>query len=329
VSYAPGDDGYIEAGMEWPAPRFTDNGDGTVTDTLTGLMWLKDGGCMWKSWNSALRAITNFNNNPRKYSCLRYAANYADWRLPNMNELESLVNYGVSNSASWLNSQGFVNMKSSSYWSSTTYRGGTTQAWTVSIYNGTGSMSSKYGTLYVLPVRDAVSGNSQEVSSTGQTVSYAKGDDGYIEAGIEWPTLRFTDNGDGTVTDTITGLMWLKDGGCFKKNWSTMLSTISNFNSYPGQYNCLGYAASYTDWRLPNVKELESFLNYGTSDSSSWLNSQGFVNVKSSYYWSSTTYPGSTTQAWIVDMQKAKKVYITKSYNYYGWPVRGGNAGGN
>ena len=307
ASYAKGDDGSMEAGIEWPAPRFTDNGDGTVTDQLTGLMWLKDGGCMRKNWNTALSTITDFNNNPRKYSCLRYAANYADWRLPNMNELESLVNYGASNSASWLNSQGFVNMKSSSYWSSTTYRGGTTQAWTVSIYNGTGSMSSKYGTLYVLPVRDAVPGNSQELSSTGQTVSYAKGDDGDIEAGIEWPALRFTDNGDGTVTDPSQDSCGLRMEGVSERTGAPRLDAISNFNSNPGQYNCLGYAADYTDWRLPNVKELESFLNYGASNSASWLNSEGFLNVKSSSYWSSTTYPGSTTQAWIVDMQKAKR----------------------
>ena len=42
------DDGLLRAGIEWPAPRFTDNGDGTVTDSLTGLMWLKDGGCLKK-----------------------------------------------------------------------------------------------------------------------------------------------------------------------------------------------------------------------------------------------------------------------------------------
>ena len=52
-----------------------------------------------------------------------------------------------------------------------------------------------------------------DIPKTGQTLIYASGDDGNIQAGIEWPAPRFTDNGDGTVTDSLTGLMWLKDGG--------------------------------------------------------------------------------------------------------------------
>ena len=184
-------------------------------------------------------------------------------------------------------------------------------------------MSRKTSTLYALPVRDVVSGG-QELPVTGQTVSYAQGDDGYIEAGMQWPTPRFTDNGDGTVTDSLTGLMWLKDGGCFRNTWSSAFSTIANFNSNTAGYNCLGYSANYTDWRLPNVNELESLTNYGASNQPSWLNSQGFLNAKSSYYWSSTTYRGSTTQAWIVNMQNAGSAYIRKSYTYYAWPVREG-----
>ncbi len=69
----------------------------------------------------------------------------------------------------------------------------------------------------VLPVRTKNSENPYNLSKTGQTESLAMGDDGYIQAGIEWPSPRFTDNGDGTLTDDLTGLMWLKDGGCIKK----------------------------------------------------------------------------------------------------------------
>jgi len=50
---------------------------------------------------------------------------------------------------------------------------------------------------------------------TGQTTSYATGDDGDLQRGIPWPNPRFTDNEDGTVTDNLTGLIWLKDANCF------------------------------------------------------------------------------------------------------------------
>jgi hypothetical protein len=329
ISYAMGDDGSIEAGIEWPTARFTDNGDGTVTDNLTGLMWLKDGACFRKNWSTALSTIKDFKSNPRKYTCLGYTSSYNDWRLPNANELESLVNYGTSDTSKWLNTQGFVNMKSSSYWSSTTYQAGTSQSWVISMNNGLGSQSGKSNTLYFLPVRYTDSSNSPEVSKTGQTMSYAQGDDGSIHAGADWPAPRFADNGDGTATDNLTGLMWLKDGGCFRKSWSTIFNTIKDFNINPEFYNCLGYTASHTDWRLPNVKELESLVNYGVADSAIWLNSQGFVNTKSYSYWASTTYQGSTNQAWMVDMQRAKRSFMGKSYTYYAWPVRGGAVGGN
>ena len=92
----------------------------------------------------------------------------------------------------------------------------------------------------------------------------------------------------------------------------------------PQVYLSWVYRADYNDWRLPNVKELESLINYGVADSAKWLNSQGFVNTKSSSYWSSTTYQGSTKQAWMINMIKANKLVSKKSSTYYGWPVRGG-----
>ena len=49
---------------------------------------------------------------------------------------------------------------------------------------------------------------------TGQTTCYATGDDGDLEKGVAWPNPRFTDNGNGTVTDNLTGLIWLKNANC-------------------------------------------------------------------------------------------------------------------
>jgi hypothetical protein len=319
--YASGDDGYFQAGTEWQTPRFTDNGDGTVTDTLTGLMWLKDGGCLYKSWSTALSTITDFSGNPAKYNCAEYIGSYSDWRLPNMREIESLINFGVSNSSGWLNSNGFKNVKPY-YWVSTSYAASTSYAWMVNLLNGTTAYNSKKNSYYMLPVRSSTSEKSYNVPQTGQSRSYAIGDDGFIQAGIEWPTPRFTDNGDGTVTDTLTGLMWLKDGGCFRKNWSSALATITDFNNNPGKYPCREYASDYSDWRLPNIREIESLVNYGTSNSAGWINLNGFTNLNSSSYWSSTTYSGSTSQARVVDMKAGTSKNSGKNSTLYVLPVR-------
>ncbi len=181
------------------------------------------------------------------------------------------------------------------------------------------------------------------VPKTGQDVSYAKGDDGDIKAGIEWPNPRFTDNGDGTVTDNLTGLMWLKDGGCMgRRSWNNALNVVSDFNVNSGKYNCIGYMGNYSDWRLPNVRELESLIKYGEGNSANWLNVEGFSNVKGYYYWSSTHLPTNTftsngtlrdfnksstrtnSNAWIINMSDGKSIIGNGWYGYYILPVRGG-----
>ena len=327
ISYAVGDDGDVQAGVRWPEPRFTDNGDGTVTDMLTGLMWLKDGGCLSKkSWSDALNAVSDFNTAPLQYGCAGYAGAYTDWRVPDIREIESLINYGVADTSAWLNSNGFINIKSGSYWSSTTQQNGK-QAWIIKMMNGTETLVSKGKSNYIVAVRVMNADNHPySIPMSGQTVSYAAQDDGNVQVGAQWPEPRFFDNGDGTVTDTLTGLMWLKDGGCLnRKNWSGALITIVEMNENPGRYNCLEYSANYSDWRVPNVRELESMLNYGVSDSSLWLNTGGFSNIKSSSYWTSTAAGFANTQGWKIDMKRAKVLPVKMRSNLYIWPVRSVN----
>ena len=78
-------------GVPWPDPRFTDNGDGTVTDNLTGLIWLKYANCFGETnWHDALDASNNLTNG----QCgLSDGSNLGDWRLPNEGELGSLIDY--------------------------------------------------------------------------------------------------------------------------------------------------------------------------------------------------------------------------------------------
>ena len=88
---------------------------------------------------------------------------------------------------------------------------------------------------------DDTTTSATNIPKTGQTLIYASGDDGNIQAGVEWPAQRFTDNGDGTVTDSLTGLMWLKDGGCMKAKWKSAPTAVAGLNNHQGQNNCAGY----------------------------------------------------------------------------------------
>jgi hypothetical protein len=196
-----GQDGEIRAGVEWPNPRFTVSGD-CVTDNLTGLMWAKDANLPngTRTWQGALDYVASMNAGSG-------LCGYKDWRLPNVNELESLINSVEANSANWLNTQGFSNVQS--HWSSTTLANDTDYAWIVSMWAGVVGSLSKSDDYYVWPVRSGQLNNPDplhpaNVWKTGQTTSRATGDDGDLERGVSWPTPRFTDHGDGTVTDPDT-----------------------------------------------------------------------------------------------------------------------------
>jgi hypothetical protein len=153
------------------------------------------------------------------------------------------------------------------------------------------------------------------------------GQDGELQMGAAWPSPRFKDNSNQTVTDNLTGLIWTKDGntpspsawtcspGVFLKTWQGALDHVKclNANSFLG----------HNDWRLPNVNELESLVNYGQNNPVNWLNSNYFTNVQI-YYWSSSTGAISTLDAWWVNMTRGRVQYDSKSEIYYVWPVRGG-----
>ena len=319
-----GQDGESQAGVEWPDPRFTVSDD-CVTDNLTGLMWAKNANLpdRKKTWQAALDYVASINNGAG-------LCGYKDWRLPNVNELESLVNGGEADFATWLMGQGFSNVQSDFYWSSTTSAFYTGHAWIVYMWDG---QVTYYGIVksdnyYVWPVRSGQSGTlvPSEIWKTGQTTSYASEDDGDLEKGVSWPVPRFTDHGDGTITDNLTGLMWSKNANLPDENqtWQGALDYVKSINNGAG----LG---GYHDWRLPNRKELFSLI-----DHSKWNPalpaSHPFQNVQSLFYWSSTTIAHITDDAWVVgmwhgDVDRGRK---SGSYydNYYVWPVRSGQVGG-
>ncbi|KJR43503.1 protein of unknown function DUF1566 [Candidatus Magnetoovum chiemensis] len=260
-------DGEMQGGVDWPSQRFSitycdasapcsdqsadcdsDSTTDVVTDNLTGLMWPRNGNHGTMVWNSAIDYASSYT-----------LCGYDDWHLPNVNELESLINWENGAYSTWLNDQGFVNGQNAHYWTATTYAGNLSEALNVYLFHSSIANYIKSSYFYAWPVRDVQT----ELWQTGQTISYRTGDDGYVWAGVEWPEPRFTDNNDGTVTDNLTGLMWLNDANCFGSMiWQPALDTVSDFNSNPNNYNCFGYNGSYSDWRLPNIKELRSLVDY-------------------------------------------------------------------
>jgi hypothetical protein len=302
TSYFTGDDGDIQAGAAWPNPRFTDNGNGTITDNLTGLMWAQDANLDGsKSWAAALSFVNALNLD-----------GYGDWRLANVNELESLVNAQEASPAAWLVSQGFTNVQSAYYWSSTTSNGDTSDAYSFNMNNGSSVDIAKSSLYFFWPVRVATTHPAQ-LWKTGQTVSYATGDDGDLETGVTRPTARFLNNGDGTVTDNLTGLMWTQNANLDStKPWADALSYVNTLNF-----------AGYEDWRLPNRKEFISLMDYAESNPALPA-SHPFLNVQTgTFYWTSTSTALNTAFAWLISLRAGSLGYTNKTSSYYIWAVRG------
>ena len=112
------------------------------------------------------------------------------------------------------------------------------------------------------------------VPQTGQTTSYdgntPQRDDGALQKGVELPTPRFTDRGNGTIKDELTGLIWLKKADCAGafRTWQQALDDVETLNAtgkmnnnYCGDTSKKG--THQTDWRLPNIRELLSLIDYG------------------------------------------------------------------
>ena len=155
------------------------------------------------------------------------------------------------------------------------------------------------------------------VPKTGQTTPSAAGDDGALEKGVAWPDPRFTDNLNGTVTDNLTGLIWLKNADCIstlnstfdvdgtagdgRVTWQHALDFVAGINN--DTYDCGDTSDGgnhQTDWRLPNVRELQSLVDYGVNAAPVLPAGHPFTGFQASLYWSSTTDAGNSNGAWFV-----------------------------
>jgi len=115
----------------------------------------------------------------------------------------------------------------------------------------------------------------------------------------------FTRSGD-IVTDNTRGLMWQDDAAAA----STQL-TWQNAIDHCEALDLGGY----TDWRLPNIKELKSIVD--RSKSTAPIIYSAFQNTTSNYYWSATTYANRTSFAWLVYFYLGSDSWYNKSHSYY------------
>jgi hypothetical protein len=144
-------------------------------------------------------------------------------------------------------------------------------------------------------------------SGSGQDAEYSKG--------LQWPENRFVPQ-DGIVLDKLTGLLWSRDANLaeYPLTWREALSSVDRIN----KEQLLGFS----DWRLPNRRELRSLISHQAKHPALPAN-HPFVNVFSSWYWSSTSAVVSPAHAWYVDMDGGRMFYGGKDQSFLLWPVRG------
>lgn len=156
------------------------------------------------------------------------------------------------------------------------------------------------------------------------------GQDGELHGGVAWPSPRFEDNGDGTVTDMLTGLVWLGDAGCL--GTSTWSDALSSARALASGVCGLSDGSEAGDWRLPTISELQSVIAYEYSapplsdavGSGQWSDGDPFSGVQVTYYWSSTSYVPDARYAWGVDLTDGHILGLSKTVSaYHAWPVRG------
>jgi hypothetical protein len=174
----------------------------------------------------------------------------------------------------------------------------------VTIFGVVGTMSTNAGG----------STYSAAVPKTGQTTTYATGDDGTYQKGVTCPSPRFTVQADtNCVTDNLTGLVWARNA-----NLGDVMTWAAAITYCEG----LTYGGT-NDWRLPNDKELYSLIDRGAF-TPPLPSGHPFADVQAGNYWSSSTDAGYSDHAWVVVLYDGGVYAGNKTYSGYVWPVRGG-----
>ncbi len=261
------------------APVYVDNGDGTVTDKVTGLMWQRiDGGEM--TWENA-----------KEYALKLKLADHNDWRLPNSVELLSIMNHGKNGPA--MDTEFFPRSEARYWWTNATRADDGSKVWVVNTGGAIGAHAK-----------------SETISAGGERPMHVRCVRGESAFGAG-PILK--DNGDGTVTDQRTGLIWQKIGVDKGLAWEDALRYCSSLS-----------LAGQSDWRMPNIKELRSINDDGKAQPS--LDKSFFPGAQGKPYWSSTSQANRPERAWFVDFATGLITYSDKPEQYFVVAVRDGKS---
>ncbi len=203
------------------------------------------------------------------------------------------------------------------------------------LQSGTGSISSENPYPAPVPVTGQTTCFEKTITADGTfylAIDCAgTGQDGELQSGVSLPEPRFAINGDGTVTDNLTGLIWLQNANCslVKRTWDQALAEAATL-----QHGSCGLTDGSIagDWRMPNLFELESLrnMNYSepvlsnTAGTGHWVENDPFYNVVNAQYWSSTTVPNTTGSAACVVFSNGNENSTGKSSTSFAWAVRGG-----
>lgn len=246
--------------------RYRDNGDGTVSDLVTGLMWVKARG-QRVGWQQGLDGAGECR-----------VGGHADWRAPTIKELYSLIDFNGWVQGDERSSTPFIDTDYFDFAYGNTRAGARIidcQDWSATKYVGT--------TMGDNPTAFGVNFADGRIKGYGTTLRRAQDKKymRYVRGNPDYGKNDFVDNMIGTVTDRATGLVWQKkDGG--KHKWEQALEYCENLE--------LG---GRTDWRLPSAKELQSLVDYTrspTTSGSAAIDPIFPMTDMEAYFWTSTTH---------------------------------------
>lgn len=258
-------------------PQYSSNITGTVTDKITGLMWQKaDGGEM--TYEQAVL-----------YCDTLTLGGFTDWRLPKSHELFGILHHEKNRPA--MDTLVFTKTTAEYWWSVDKQVDDNAKIWVTNAGGGLGAHLK-----------------SETISAGGSKRIHIRAVRFVSDPAII--AQHFTDNGDGTITDVLSGLVWQKILSTNAMTWETALTYCENLST-----------ANYSDWRLPNIKELESINNVLGKNPS--VDTSFFKGIKSANYWSSTTLFGQTGKAWYMQTGYGLITYDDKTSGNYTIAVRG------
>jgi len=225
------------------SPSYKNNSDGTITDLNTGLMWQQARGVKM-SWDSCFIMASQCR-----------LGGYSDWRVPTIKELYSLINFNGKSGAAAAACIPYIDTSYFGWAAGNVSLGERVidgQDYSATKYKGL-TMAGDSTIFGVNFIDGRIKGYPEYVPGTGSTVRqkmYIR----FVRGNPFYGINSFADNGDSTITDSATGLMWAKNDSRSGMDWQTALAWVQSKNTS----NYLGYS----DWRLPTAKELQSIVDY-------------------------------------------------------------------